>query len=352
MASAASHRACHLRLHGFQDSTPRALVCPRHIRHIRSSVSKKGHSVSGLALKSLSLLLESAPIVTEPGPLRESQRVIISDFEHAITTNARIPIPPPLEPQLPQALEALQTQGFVHLTQILSHETCDALWEHVQDAVNTAASGAGLLGGAKARVDVKLKLEGAAKLTARETLGTNQLATLLLGAATDDAYLCEFGVLCSLPGANRQPVHPDTVCTGRRAERPIYTCFVALQDVDVHMGPTRLLVGTNTPEAHKIASNVTSDEYASLLANTPNVDATLKKGHAVVFDSRTLHAGGANEANEGRRRCLLYLSAQGPEEGCTKLPTSPERRTPPNAYSIVPEYHNKLKVREWNVFTA
>lgn len=290
-------------------------------------------------------------VVTEPGPAREAQRRIISDFESAVLEGARTDLPPPVAPHTAEARERLDREGYVYVGRVLDDSTCDALWEHVSAPVEEAASGKGLLGGAKARVDVKLRMEGAAKQAAREALGTYRLVDLLLAAATEDAYLCEFGVLCSYPGANRQPVHPDTVCTGRRGERPIFTTFVALQDVTVAMGPTRLLVGTNTVEAHRAASDVTSEAYRALLA-TPNVDATLAKGHALVFDSRTLHAGGANEAapDGGRRRCLLYLSAQGPEEGCSRLPTSPERRTPPNAYSIVPELHNKLRVREYAAF--
>ena len=62
--------------------------------------------------------------------------------------------------------------------------------------------------------------------------------------------LQELACLTSEPGSAQQPLHPDTPWT------PIpsaYTAFIALQDVDVEMGPTLYLPGTQTKEARALA---------------------------------------------------------------------------------------------------
>jgi hypothetical protein len=45
-----------------------------------------------------------------------------------------------------------------------------------------------------------------------------------------------------------------------------------------------------------------------MLASCKYRRSLLKKGDAVVMDSRTLHFGDANESSEGKRRVLLYFT--------------------------------------------
>ena len=57
--------------------------------------------------------------------------------------------------------------------------------------------------------------------------------------------LQEIACLISEPGSRTQPLHPDTPYT---SSPPLYAAFVALQDIDIEMGPTVYLPGTQTRE--------------------------------------------------------------------------------------------------------
>ena len=90
---------------------------------------------------------------------------------------------------------------------------------------------------------------------------------------------------------------------------PLYTFFIALQDVEDDMGHTTFLPRTQTPDAH-LLWNRDQKQKERLIASLPAVQSGLKKGDVVIFDSRALHCGGANDSN--KRRVLFYftLSAQ------------------------------------------
>ncbi len=63
-----------------------------------------------------------------------------------------------------------------------------------------------------------------------------------------DALLREWSCLISDPQSQRQVVHPDTPW---QPEPVLYTCFLALQDVTLDMGPTTWLPETHTEAIHK-----------------------------------------------------------------------------------------------------
>lgn len=127
----------------------------------------------------------------------------------------------------------------------------------------------------------------------------------------DDAELFELAALVSDPGAPRQPMHPDTT---RRKDAPegadapaVVTAFVALQDVDEEMGPTVFLPRSQRAEAHAaFYADDASVAKSELLRTAPQALGLLRTGDASLFDSRLLHAGGANTSP--RRRVLFYFS--------------------------------------------
>lgn len=118
----------------------------------------------------------------------------------------------------------------------------------------------------------------------------------------------ELACMLSDPGARRQPVHPDAPAESAAHEeeaRPVScTAFVALQDVDVAMGPTVVWRGTHTAAAHA----AWEEERVRCLARSQVCVATLAKGDLLLFDSRALHCGGANLPEGGQRRRLFYFS--------------------------------------------
>jgi ectoine hydroxylase-related dioxygenase (phytanoyl-CoA dioxygenase family) len=121
------------------------------------------------------------------------------------------------------------------------------------------------------------------------------------------ALLREWSCLISDPQSQRQVVHPDTPW---QPEPVLYTCFLALQDVTMDMGPTTWLPETHTQPIHKQFQDE-SGPKDHLLATTPNVLGILPKGACAIFDSRLLHCGGSNKSDQSR--ALLYCSFQNPQ---------------------------------------
>ena len=97
------------------------------------------------------------------------------------------------------------------------------------------------------------------------------------------AALYELSCLISDKGSSRQVVHPDTPCTADD-EAVLYTCFIALQDIDLTMGPTTWLPGSHTQAAHDlfkddyVASSSDESSKDKLLRTTPSVLGVLPKG--------------------------------------------------------------------------
>ena len=150
--------------------------------------------------------------------------------------------------------------------------------------------------------------------------------------ATAEAQLVEMSVLSTEPGADRQVLHPDAVVDAAHA--PMYSLFVALQDVEAEMGPTCFVLRTHNAASHAAmpAGPVTASAR-QLLRGAAAVDAPLCRGDAALYDARVFHAGGCNDPDAGARRGLLTLTfMRGP------VPPAPERRNAGgSAFSIRPD---------------
>jgi len=184
------------------------------------------------------------------------------------------------------------------------------------------------------RHDMKLHL-GAPPVRAALACLLGTLQPAIARQLGDDAELYELAALISLPGAARQPVHPDTpIVAGKGTDEgaTILTAFCALQDIDASMGPTLFLPATHTAAAH--ASFFTYDNFdlafdsdgdddgdgdgaadaeddrearaVALLASWNTWRSTLCTGDVSLFDSRCLHSGAANTSP--RPRVLFYFS--------------------------------------------
>jgi len=141
-----------------------------------------------------------------------------------------------------------------------------------------------------------------------------------------EAGLYELSCLISDKGSNRQVVHPDNPCTSGDEDAVLYTCFIALQDIDLTMGPTTWLPETHTTEAHAlfqddyVPASATESAKDKLLRTTPAVLGVLPKGSCAVFDSRLLHCGGANTSDTSR--ALFYFSFKNAKIGYPGNPAS------------------------------
>jgi len=60
----------------------------------------------------------------------------------------------------------------------------------------------------------------------------------------------ELASMITDPGATQQYFHTDTLLPSG-CGAPLYTCFVALQDIDVTMGPTWVIPDSHTEKDHR-----------------------------------------------------------------------------------------------------
>jgi ectoine hydroxylase-related dioxygenase (phytanoyl-CoA dioxygenase family) len=124
----------------------------------------------------------------------------------------------------------------------------------------------------------------------------------------------EFSALVCDPSADSQPIHPDASYTDDNLA-PLWTVFVALQDVEWNMGATVFLPRTHQKHVHADLNTADPDAKNSMLAHAEYRRSTLKAGDCAVMDARTLHFGSANLSQN--RRVLLYFTIRNPLHGQT-----------------------------------
>lgn len=183
-------------------------------------------------------------------------------------------------------------------------------------------------------------------------LGSKVIADALYGILLDsavgqtmqtllgpEAILYELSCMMSDPGSQRQVVHPDTPCSSENDDPVLYTCFVALQDVQLDMGPTTWLPGTHTVDYHRLFRDESIPEDTQetnkdkLLRTQPSFLGLLPKGSCGIFDSRLLHCGGANTSPNSR--AIFYISFR-----------NHKINNPGNPGSIRMEYISKFALSE------
>ncbi len=159
-----------------------------------------------------------------------------------------------------------------------------------------------------------------------EILIQSPVGAIISALFGNDATLHEFSCLMSDSGSQRQVLHPDTPVVDDGKGAVLYTCFIALQDVTVDMGPTTWLPRTHTKEIHDrfkdstavkvgdVDGDSSSGSFISpkdhLIKTQPAVLGLLPRGSCVIFDSRVLHCGTANRSNDSR--ALFYFSFKNP----------------------------------------
>lgn len=232
----------------------------------------------------------------------------------------------PKAPSVATFSRELKREGVVRVNQALSESTAAMLRAEVLGRRSKAYDAVGEGGEdwrqyfadvllKSNRCDLLLPLKGSrvVQIALRELLSdSSTLSKLLTSTVGDDAVLYELATLISEPGSPRQPVHPDNPY---QSEPPLLTCFVALQDIHLEMGPTYFLPKTHTAAAHHQFDDITFNDVSNrdaMLAERRNIAALLNAGDVSVFDSRTMHCGGANDISEGATRALLYVSFRNP----------------------------------------
>ena len=226
--------------------------------------------------------------------------------------------------------QVLKQEGVVRVNGVLTDAMCDECLELINlrlagsDTMETTAmkhaepeseeqtfnlEGFGNVFSRKNRYDMFLRNEGVFELALASMLHDGSilgdLFTSLLEGLTGNFH--EFSSLISDPTSASQSIHPDSSFT---EHAPIWTVFVALQDIQNDMGPTIFLPRTNTLACHDVLGK-SPCEKEQLLASCQYRRSSLRKGDCAIMDSRLFHFGGANESQT--RRVLLYFTIQNPK---------------------------------------
>lgn len=220
-----------------------------------------------------------------------------------------------------EALTDLNQDGVIRLDNLISADLCQACLNRINESLAKAVStgndlyseasetGFGNVYERNHRWDMYLPYEGVYKELLKSLLGDScsPLNILFDGLFShQDAEMYELSSLICDDDANSQPIHPDTQY---QEQCPLYTVFVALQDVDEGMGPTIFLPGTQNNDSHTQLFSKNVLEKDTFLAQSQYKQALLKCGDVVIMDSRTLHCGHANWTS---RRILLYFTFRNP----------------------------------------
>jgi len=184
------------------------------------------------------------------------------------------------------------------------------------------------------RYDLKLDIKEPVVLDALHSVCAG-LGPILEEVLTADATVVELATMISDPGAAQQAYHPDSLLPSL-VGAPLITCFIALQDIDAAMGPTRLLPDTHNVESHRRLRDMVSPHRQAYreAADASGCHMGCQAGDAYLMDSRLWHRGGKN-ASELRRR-LLYVTFGVPH--CKPVGST---------YSILAEMDGQLRMRDY-----
>ena len=164
-----------------------------------------------------------------------------------------------------EALSTITRDGVVRIDSLLTYSLCDRLLSRINkdllDFLNPDLKVVDSVFGnvlcKENRFDMYLRNEGVYTEALVDLLSSSSypLSQLFDGLFDgEDASFHEFSSLISDRGAVSQPIHPDSrhTCTdeGFTLLGPMYTVFIALQDITKCMGPTIFLPRTNTDQAH------------------------------------------------------------------------------------------------------
>uniref|UniRef100_A0A7S2XTW9 Phytanoyl-CoA dioxygenase n=1 Tax=Attheya septentrionalis TaxID=420275 RepID=A0A7S2XTW9_9STRA len=223
-----------------------------------------------------------------------------------------------------EASSILNNDGVIKINGVLDHNLCDISLKKINQSLLdsdfqsenekggevSSFVGFGKVWSREKRYDMYLPNEGPYKqalacMLCKGSALSDLFHTIFEGKS---AFFHELSALISDSGSASQPIHPDTDYT---TTAPLYTCFVALQDIDESMGPTLFLPRTHSREVHDRHNEAKTKD--TLLADSEYRLGLLKKGDVAIMDSRTLHSGGANiSMTPERRRVLLYFTLRNP----------------------------------------
>lgn len=264
---------------------------------------------------------DSSVIAATMRRLQRTQGELAAKQERAMSDRTTLDL---LSSEQPLLLQILRQEGVVRVDGVLPPIICDECLKQINRNLEESGSkptsnmvtdedtfnskGFGNVFSRTNRYDMFLRNEGVFERALASMLQEGSILGGLFEALLEGltGTFHEFSSLISDPTSASQSIHPDSRYT---EHAPIWTVFVALQDIDTNMGPTVFLPRTNTFDCHETLKS-TSDKN-QLLETCQYRRSTLRKGDCAIMDSRLFHFGGANESQT--RRVLLYFTIRNPK---------------------------------------
>lgn len=266
---------------------------------------------------------DSSVIAATMRRLQRQQGELAAKQERAVSDRTTLDL---LSSEQPQLAHILFQEGVVRVDGVLPPNICDECLEQINrnlaetnskatssivtnDENDTFNSkGFGNVFSRTNRYDMFLRNEGVFERALASMLQEGSILGGLFEALLEGltGTFHEFSSLISDPTSASQSIHPDSRYT---EHAPIWTVFVALQDIETNMGPTVFLPRTNTFHCHETLKSTSDKNH--LLETCQYRRSTLRKGDCAIMDSRLFHFGGANESQT--RRVLLYFTIRNPK---------------------------------------
>jgi len=216
------------------------------------------------------------------------------------------------------AVNVLKNEGVVRLNNILSTDLCDkciiSILNTLSLAINEGTDHFGSSSKTFGNIDANYNrwdmFVNKSDISIAESYlsmfdNKNSVLNLIFDQLFDglNAEVFEFGALISKNGATSQRIHSDTTY---QSNCPLYTVFIAIQNVIEELGPTIFIKNTNNnPLAHQNLRHKRTDYLSKAIYH----QALLNQGDIVIMDSRTFHAG---DKNTFGNRVLLYFTLLNP----------------------------------------
>ena len=197
--------------------------------------------------------------------------------------------------------DSLRAQGYSQLRGVLDDDICtrlhaDATQSDLESArrlFDTASPTAKPIHSSGWRHNIMLSATEAVREAAQCLFDIQQFRTAVAALLGRDATVYELAAMQSLPGAQAQPLHRDTLFS---PACEVLTVFIALTDVpDENWGPTAVVPATHDKACwhyHDLHSPACPPGSDGCLHATSARPVCLARGDALVIDSRVFHCGG------------------------------------------------------------
>jgi len=208
------------------------------------------------------------------------------------------------EEHLTQAAQALSTQGFVVLEQVVSHAHLDALHEKMladtHELIAARDRGDHISGWKRGHLQQKPPHH--APYIFRDIVANPfavQVNKRVLGEGLFNAF---YSGNTNLPGSEEQPVHRDASPLWPHATHPATTLVVNISPIDIHPhnGSTEIW-----PGSHRTIGEINDVLMQKQRDIAPPIRVEARKGSIVIRDIRLWHRGVPNESAQVRHMIAM-----------------------------------------------